>query len=226
MTIIIAGLYENGKGAVIVGDKLRTGSHPLDKEEVLIERDDITKIYKLNNQVTVATSGDMEMWGEILKDIHEAVKDNDDFPKVRTIIERIYHKHFSRFQWSRMPGFLGFTDMEDYLKRGPKIMSQAQIDSLNARFINTVASGEMILVGKGKEKYEIYALSDPGIFKYGSMSSALTGSGMPYANRYFNENYRADMSMEEVKTVLLEAKKLAEADKNVGSMTDVKILSY
>jgi len=224
MTVILAGLYKNGEGAVIVGDKLRTGTHPLAKEEVLVERDDITKIYKLNDQVTVATSGDMELWGEILKDVHEVVKDNDDFPRVRAIIERIYHKHFSRFQWSKMPGFLGFTSMEDYLRRGPKIMGQEQVDKQIEQFVKTVASGDMILVGKGKEKFEIYTLSDPGILKYHMSSLGITGSGVVYANKYVNNNYRPSMTVKQVENILLAGKKLAEADEHVGAMTDIVVL--
>jgi len=224
MTVIIAALYDYGKGAVLIGDKLRTGTHPLDKKEVLIERDDITKIYKLNNNVTVATSGIMEFWAEILKEIHEAVGEKDNFLKVRKIIERVYHRHFIRYQWSKVPGFFGFADMEDFLKRGAQIMTPLQLDKLNDLLIKTVAPGEMVLVGKGKEIYEIYTLSDPGIFKYSSSGLALTGSGTPYASRYVNENHEQGLSKDEVVRVLSEGKRLAEEDIHVGAMTDLKIL--
>lgn len=225
MTVILASLYDNGSGAIIVGDKLRTGTHPLDKGEVLIEHDEITKIYKLNDQVTVATSGDMGMWSDILKEVHEAVREKDNFTKVRKIVEKIYHRHYARYQWSKVPGFFGFATMQDYLKVGSQTVSPMQLDKINDLLMKIVAPGEMVLIGRGKDRYEIYALSDPGIFKFASSGLAIAGSGTPYANRYVNENYRPSLGKDEVTKILMEGKKLAEKDIHVGSMTDLIILN-
>jgi 20S proteasome alpha/beta subunit len=224
MTVILAGLYDNGLGAIIITDKMRTGIHPITKEEHEVENDEVKKIFNLNKHVIVAFSGDVEFWADILDDISSEVSDKDSLRKVRKKIEKIYTYYYQRYQWSKIPGFYGFTSMKDYNKRAIQEMPQARIDQIDAQLKGILSPGEMVLVGVEDGSYKIYTLTDPGIFKPSLYGFAIAGSGMLSSAKYVAESYLMKFNKAQVQKILLSAKKLAEKDKGVGKKTEIVTL--
>ncbi len=221
VTVIIAALYDDGDGAIIVSDNMATFEHPFKKEEIRVEHDDIRKIFPINDTVTVAYTGNVEFWSEILKEVEQKVHKTDKYEKVRRIIETVYRRHFIRYLESNVLVFLGFENMKDYNARANKELPQARIDQIDHQLKTTIATGEMILVGKDKEVYEIYSLRDPGTLEPNIYGRTIVGSGVISGSAPVLLKYRKKMSKKDVKELLLEAKKLAEQDKGVGKLTQV-----
>jgi 20S proteasome alpha/beta subunit len=224
MTVILAATYDEGAGAIIVSDKMRTTTHQLTGEVFTVENDEVRKIFKLNDTTTIAYSGDNEFWSEIIKAVEQEIHKSDKFKKVRAIIEKKYHINYVRYQWSEVLGFLGFESVKDYNARAPKELSQDRIKQIDERLMSVRTTGEMVLVGLENGKYEIYSLYDPGIFKPNSYGFSVAGSGITSGGGLVVEQYLKKMNKAQVKKLLLAAKKLAENDTGVGKQTQIVCL--
>lgn len=207
-----------------MADKMRTAVHPITHEMYEVENEEIRKIFQLNDNTYLAYSGDNEFWTDIVSEIEREVNPNDSLKKVRAKIEKIYHKYFQRYQWTKELGFIGFTDMNDYVNRAHTIWPQSRIDAVDARLRALLSPGELLMVGVEDAHYKIYALNDPGILKPANPGHTSAGSGLTYANPILDRELMSSMTKDEVEEVMVRAKKAAEAANGVGKTHDVVYL--
>ena len=64
MTVCIAALYENGKGAVLASDHMITANIPIGYE---FENDETSKIYALNDDTYVLSAGNVLFGDQIVQ---------------------------------------------------------------------------------------------------------------------------------------------------------------
>lgn len=222
MTVIIAGLHSNGKGAIIVSDRLRTGTDPVTKQEFRVQHDEVVKIHRLNKSIVYGHSGNVEFWSEILKEVESQINNNSTFKQVRKVIEESYRPHFIRYLEARVLVTYGFPDMKSYVSQIGDLPPRT-VDRINAELRTTFADGELIVIGtEDGNLYEIYTLSDPGVMQPNKSGFTIVGSGRVFGQKVLQEDYRPSMTMEELEKLLLKSKKLAEADQHVGDMTQIE----
>lgn len=221
MTVILAGVYDEGKGVIIVADKMRTASHIFMDKELEIDNEEITKINPLNDHVYVAYSGNEEFWHTVLKEVRAKVHPTDKVRKVVRIIETAYRRQHNRYLEGKVLSPLGFESIKDYNTRANIELPPARIDQIDRQLRETFGTGELVLVGCEDGKYDVYGLRDPGILELNPHGQAIVGSGAKSATQPVTERHRTSMNKDEVKTILLDAKKLAEQDKGVGKLTQI-----
>ncbi len=224
VTVILAGLCDDGAGAVLIADRMRTTGHVFAENEIEVDVEAVTKIEKLSDKVYIAHSGSEEFWTEILLQANRQIHPHDKPRKVRAILENFYRQQHRRWLEAQILVPLGYDSVQDYNARANAELPAARIDQIDRQLRETLGTGELILIGLENEGYEIYGLQDPGYFKFNHFGQAIAGSGARSATKLVVENHSKSMSKEEVKALLLEAKKLAEQDKGVGKLTQVVVL--
>ena len=70
MSIILAGLYDNGAGVVVVADKARTAIDTQGKE-IVFEREDIRKIIKISTDLYLLLAGETAISVAFCRDIED-----------------------------------------------------------------------------------------------------------------------------------------------------------
>jgi 20S proteasome alpha/beta subunit len=224
MTVIIAGLYGNGEGAVIVADRMKTIEHPFMDGVIEVDHEELVKITKLTQNAYVAFSGEQEFWSEVIKDAAIKIHLSDKSKKIRRILEVCYQKQFRRFLDAQVLVPLGFDSIKDYNKRANDELSPTRIAQIDEQLKKKIGNEELVLVSFENGLYEIYGLRDPGYFQLNIEGQAIVGSGARSATKPVVENHRKSMKKETVKMILIEAKKLAERDKGVGALTQIVCL--
>ncbi|MBI2009295.1 hypothetical protein HYS84_02695 [Candidatus Saccharibacteria bacterium] len=221
MTVILAGLYGNGDGAIVVSDKMRTVKHPLTNDEFETENEAINKTKKLNDSVYIACSGSDDFWGEILDKVEEQIHPTDKPRKVRAIIEKEYRKQHMRWLEATVLVPLGFENLKDYNARANIELPPARIEQIDRQLRETLGTGELVLIAQENDRYMLYGLQDPGLFKQLMSGFAVCGSGAKSALQTVVTNYEMGMHKKQLEELLLKAKKLSEQDKGVGKLTNI-----
>lgn len=225
MTVILAGICENGKGAIIVADRQRTLDDPRLPQGTKLESNEIVKIKKLNNYVYLATSGTENYWTEVLLNAKREIGEKDKPKKVKAILLKHYRILHQEWLTATVLVPLGYSSFTDYNTRCNKELPPQRIEQIDCRLAKSIGIGEMIIVCRETESYQIYGLQDPGLFKLASFGHAVTGSGTLYVGDKLSSEHKLSMSQDELRRLLLDCKEMAEQDPGVGKLTQEVSLS-
>lgn len=226
MSIILAGLYDDGAGVVMVADKGRTGINP-DGTEVTFELKDVSKIKKINDNLYVLLAGDTAItipFYDYLKEI----KPNTTLDRVKELATEKYLSLKKTDLEERVLNHFGYKTLDDFKK--DKTATEKFISQLNWRIMTHATDFDCIIVAKEKGSYSINVLSDfhSGTFKKQDMGHFAGGYGkvsqqiMPV----LRDTLRQDMTKQQVEKILVEAMKHGRSlsPKYIGKTPDVKTL--
>jgi 20S proteasome alpha/beta subunit len=232
MTVILAALYDNGKGAIIMTDKMRTtyyGDFKGGMKKVQVQNNDIIKIFPINKYVTISYSGNVEFWSNVIDELIPITDDNDTSNIVREKIENVYRKYLQDWLVKKVLFYHNYIRYADYEKDVSRLHAEDPT-LLNLIREELWAEGdrspsELVVVARDGDVFKIYTLEDPGILNFSQRGYAALGSGAEHAISILTKKLRLSYGKEEVYKALAKAKKLAEQESDVGDRTDVLYLS-
>ena len=223
MTVCIAALYENGKGAVLASDHMITASIPIGYE---FENEETSKIVQLTDESYALFAGNVLYGDQILQSAIESIA-ADGQQNVRGIAEQVktcYARFRLAYLVERFLAPRGLT-MESYY---------AQQDKLNARIVEDIDQAlshldlgvECIVVGPSISGYGIYTIGNPGVaIRNDAVGFSAIGSGAPHVvYSLLGATYRKSLDQNEVRDLIERAKAMSEVAPGVGKQTSVKIL--
>ncbi len=219
MTVILAALYDNGKGAILVSDKMRTVEHPQVSKKSTAEAPDVVKIEKLNDYVYMLHAGNMDLCLPYIEELKREIRQDDKPRKVIRKAAGIYRKYRQKDVENKVLLHYGFNSMDEY--KHAQNLSAELVSLLDDKITHYFSPFDLILVCLEDDVYSIYGLADPGFFMSQSFGSAVTGSGARFAMEVVTQEHTKSMSKDKVKEVLLKAKKMAEQDEHVGAETEI-----
>lgn len=220
MTVILAAIYNEGEGAIIVADRQRMGTDSRLKEPIIVENEEITKIVPIRKDLYFAHSGSAEFWIPIFNDVNKRINPNMSYKKIRSVVEGCYRQHFMKFLETQLVYF-GFVDLKDYYARGHTELPVIRINQIDKILREAKSPGDLLMVGKEDDKFIIYSLEDPGRLLPGVQGIQIIGSGAVECAKYVAETHRKKMNKEEVSKLLKKGKEMAEKDKGVGKLTQI-----
>jgi hypothetical protein len=216
MTVCLSALYENGQGAILVSDKMRTLEHPLTTKKVRKEDDLFVKMKKLNDNTYIQTAGNMDICTPFLRELETSIRQTDKTQRVLKVAAAIYQKYRQQDVVNKILLNFGYKSLGEY--RNDKGLSPALANDINNRISKHYSPFDLIVVGKDGDKYTIYSLSDPGFFTENVYGNAAVGSGAILAMDAMGQHV-PNIKKEEVIKLILQAKKDAEKDDGVGPQT-------
>lgn len=230
MTVILAALYEDGKGAIIMSDKMRTTGYDNGKGGISYhyeENEDIQKIFRINKHSTLAYAGDVEFWTNVIDELRMQVNQNEKCSKVRTKLETIYRNEMRDWLATNVLFLYGYARYDDYVN------DQQRLRNVDPMLINIIENrlnherqavpGELLLVGKDDNKtMKLFTLAATGKLNLSARGLATLGSGAKHSMVTMLKELRLSQSQDEVYEILKKAKKLSEVEQDVGAATEEK----
>src|SRR6266566_1775704 len=90
MTLCLSGLYDSGKRAVVLADKMMTYKFHGEAEDFSVEREEVTKVFKVNATTAILVSGNRSFGLELIEKVEKRLKRTHDIDKVRDIVAKVY----------------------------------------------------------------------------------------------------------------------------------------
>ncbi len=228
MTVCIVALAEDKKKAVLIADKMLTTSGLLPSQV----DGNANKIFKFNDNFSVLWAGGV---ADALSILEEAKKNIGSKRTVKELAEHINNKHLEYLhgiiERSAIIG-RGLKDIHTFYFDKSLNLDQnvrGQIDQALATH-NLNSNTSFIVCGKDNDGiYKIYSLgSNPrNIPQLIIEDYCVIGSGEIYARASIlgsEKIYKSSLSIDNVKKIILEAKKKSESDPGVGNKEDIIIL--
>lgn len=230
MTVCIAALAENKKRAIVLADQMITARIPVAVE---YETEDVTKMYELAHDIYALSAGDALHANKIITNAQKQIRqrgfssssENISIEDVVEIVRVEYQNHRRNvvtrlFVETRGLTLRSYYDAHSHLN--PRIINDID-DKLNHYDINV----EFIIVGLSTDsECHIYTVTHPGISTQNDVLGYISvGSGGPHAMYAFiYSGYSKQKSLEEVKNIVLQAKKFAEKAPGVGEQSVIKVI--
>lgn len=223
MTVILAGLYDNGRGAILVSDKART-IITNNGESITADKDDVRKIKKLNQSIYILAAGSRHITEPYIKDLESIITKST---KPSEIIDRageIYKKYRDQDIVYNVLLHYNYKSLEEF--KSAKNLSSALANIIDRNIRQHSTDFDFIIVGQENNQYTIYGLNDPGYFT--PIYDGYIVGGSPMAKNaalkllHQDNDFSITMKKETVRTLLTEAKNIAsQHDNGVGSKTCV-----
>lgn len=220
MTICIAALADNSKSAILACDKMLT----MPGLSYQIEKDYYNKNFQVED-CYVLFSGDAVAAYEVIEAAKENIanqKKNAVVPlNVKEILRLSYQSYRRKIVIQRFIETRGLT-LDLYYSGKVNIPPQVTMEIENA-FQNLNIGLEMIVVSKDANGfYHIFQLVHPGELKcLDPVGYVCIGCGMIHSLYFLTgSNYSVSLSKDEVRKLVVQAKKLAENSPGVGEKTD------
>jgi hypothetical protein len=225
MTVCIAALYENGKGAVLCSDQMATIGYPLNYE---YENADVAKIVELNNQpkTFALVSGNVVFADEIISSVKDALSKKSGSSVMDIVnIFREQYQLTRRMRVIRNELEPRGLDLATYYKMHQTMLAPIvkTIDDALAKWpLNT----EFIIAGKDGNLCHMYAIIHPGdVLSLDSIGYTAIGSGSIHAMFSIIESkYTNSMLQKDVEDLVKKAKERSEVAPGVGPKTNFEIL--
>lgn len=227
MTVCIAALSDDKKKAVLVADKLLTnqGVFP-------VQFNGDGKIFEMNENVKVMYSGGSS---EALSIIDKAKKSIGSKKWILEVAEHINQKHLEYLQEILIRQHLiprGIKTIDEYYKGQNFNIDQNTKNNIDIILTTHSLINIVFFIVCGKDSdgtFKIYLLNSNPRFVPSFIHNNYTaiGSGANHALfsiMHSEKEYNQSLSLEEVKKILLEAKKKAEKAPDVGKDTDVETM--
>ena len=221
MTVCIAAIYGDGKGSVLVSDRMVTAHFPIGYE---FEHQEDTKIVALDgaNAVHIMIAGDVLRGNEVLnvsrvqlaqydgdvpvQDAAEIVR--QAYQKVR--LEKIVHQELE-------PRGL---NLGSYYGQQQQLSPQI-VQMVDQAMHNGDLGVQMLVAGPSTGHHSIFSVLNPGTLNdHTPIGYGCIGSGAPHATYSLIEaSYRKSLCKDEVIKLVQKAKKRSEVAPGVGAET-------
>lgn len=224
MTICIAALAEDGRKIVAAVDRMITANFPIPTE---FETDDVPKIYSVGNSALAMSAGNALSAYEIMERAKAQIQ-SQQISKIEQIVE-VIRKTYQDYRQQLI--------VEKYLEpRGLNLTSYygmqqklvlGIVQDIENQLMHFNIGVDLIVAGcRDGEECHIFSVTHPGVSTtHDAIGHVSIGSGAPHVMYYFiGSNYRKGMSVEEVKKIVLDAKKRSQVAPGVGKQTELIIV--
>lgn len=225
MTVCIAALYEDGKGAVLCSDQMATIGFPLNYE---YENEDVAKIVELSSQprTFALVSGNVIFADEIISGV-KRILSNKKGSSVTDIVDifREQYQTVRRLHVIRNELEPRGLDLQAYREMQQKLLAPI-VKTIDDALAKWNLKTEFIIASKNGNLCHIYAIIHPGdILPLTSIGYIAIGSGSIHAMFSMIEGkYSKSMAQKDVERLVLKAKRRSEVAPGVGSKTKTEIL--
>ncbi len=231
MTVCIAALYGNGKGAVLASDQMVTAHIPMGYE---FEHQEITKIVPMGGNPTstyALAAGDVLLGTEILSIARVRVQQQLEQQDTITAIETAELIR-STYQQARLTAIIQKEleprglDLESYYRNNQALSPQI-VQMIDQALSQSDMGVEIIVAGPSNtSKYSIYAIVNPGtLMDYTPIGYCAIGSGAPHAMYSLIEaSYKSSLDREAVQSIVNQAKKRSQVAPGVGLETKLVVI--
>jgi len=227
MTVCIAAIADDGKSVVYCADRMAT--YPA--SFTLVDRPDIEKIVKITDNCAVLFSGAFGYIDEVLKLTQKEITKEKrggilEIEKVADCFKNTFK--VVRDQWVERsvlePKGLKLADYISHYKDIP----DALIYEINNNVTNFNLDAMFLIVGYNPDgKCHIYKVYNPGLsYCFDTDGSTSIGNASLIADYSIQKSgYLKTKTAAEVKTIILEAKKISEHVPGIGTLTSEGKLS-
>lgn len=225
MTVCIAALYNNGKGCVMVSDQMVTAHFGLGYE---FENDEVTKIAQIDSAIPcyALIAGNVVFANEVFNKAESGIRDKgiasiDGIANsIRDAYQNVRRIHVVRNEIEPR----GLT-LDTYYQHQQKI-TPSIVKVIDDALYNWNPKVSYIIAGKEEGSCHIYNVINPGDYScVDCVGFTAIGTGAPHAIFSLIESgYKKSMGKEEVKEIVLNAKKRSEVAPGVGKQTKEVII--
>lgn len=221
MTICIAALADNKKSVFFCADQMI--SLPIGQQ---VNRTDINKITKLTENCSVLSAGILGFTDDVLNGAKNIISDaltpkksSFSVAEIASIVGQAYiEKRRSHIERTILqPKGISYSNLSA-LKELPEFMTNEINATIN---FNSYIDASFIIVGKDHDECHMYKLVFPGsLSSVDSEGYAAIGNASPIAeNMIVKSGFQRNKSLEEVKKIILLAKKSCEVMPGIGETT-------
>lgn len=226
MTVCIAALADNGTEAVLVADKLVT-THGILPYQIDMAAE---KIVKINDEVSVMFCGGLTDATVVIENSIKNIGSNKWVGEVANLVNQKHLEYLLEILTRQQLTTRGIKDVNEFYKEYTQKLDENTKKSIDEVLTTHSLNSNPQFIVCGKEAdgtYKIYWLSNnprniPILMTTGYST---IGSGSGYAGfSMIQSKYNQSLTAEEVKVILMKAKKEAENDRDVGTGEDGVIL--
>lgn len=224
MTICIAALAESGRKIIAAVDRMITANFPLPTE---FETDDVSKTYSLGEAAMAMSAGNALSAWEIMKKARDLIADQqiNKIEQIVEVVRKTYQNYRQRLIEERYLEPRGL-NMNSYYNMQLKLVPSV-VGDIENQLVNFNIGVDLIVAGcRNGGECHLYTITHPGVStSHDAIGYVSIGSGAPHAMYYFiSTNYHKSMPVEEVKKIVLEAKKRSQVAPGVGKQTELIII--
>ena len=224
MTVCLAALFDNGKGAVLVSDHMITANIPIGYE---FENEETSKIHGLTDNTYALSAGNVLIGDEIiqLSRATVAVQGQEHARDIADIVKSKYQEFRLSYVEENYLTPRGLT-LESYYGRHTSL-NPGMVQLIDETMEKIDIGVEFIVVGPTGTGYGIYVITNPGVSTcVDAIGFVSIGSGAPHViYSLLGATYKKSLGKEEVKKLVTKAKEISEVAPGVGKETSIHILS-
>jgi len=224
MTICIAALAESGHKIVAAVDLMITANFPIPTE---FETDDVVKTYSLGEAAMAMSAGNALSAWEIMKRSKAVIVDQqiNKIDQIVEVVRKTYQDYRQRLIVERYLEPRGL-NLNSYYNMQLKLVPSV-VGDIENQLVNFNIGVDLIVAGcRDGGECHLYTVTHPGVsVSHDAIGYVSIGSGAAHAMYFFiSTNYHKKMSVEEVKKIVLEAKKRSQVAPGVGKQTELIII--
>lgn len=223
MTVCIAALYEDGRGAVLASDQMITAHIPVGYE---YEHGETTKIIAIDDDKSIYSliAGDVLRGNEVIKRAKAEISQQPGAPSASNVADLVR----SAYQQIRLTNIVqreleprGLSLDEFYEKHQDLAPQVVQI--VDQAMYQVDMGVQILIAGSNSGSHTVHTILNPGTTTDNTaIGHGAIGSGAPHALAYFIENsYNPSLSKKEVEAMVKQAKKRSEIAPGVGRETTI-----
>ena len=226
MTVCIAALYENGKGIVLVSDKMLTLHSPMAYE---YENEEFEKIRKIVDEPSVyCLSAGTAVFASEIMDTTKSQIGNQKMSSVKDVAEMIRNTYVE-YRKSRIVKNELQTrglDLNSYYSNH-KVLLPGIVQAIDNVFRTLNLGVEFIIAGKDSSGCHIYTIAHPGeLFCLDSIGYISIGIGAPHVVYHMIEyKYRKSSDKDIVVKLVDDAKIRSQVAPGVGEKSEKILVS-
>ena len=223
VTVCIAAFAERGKKLVLTADQMVSLAFPLAYQ---YETEDVAKIFDLTDNVVVLSAGIAVFAQEIVDNAKKQIS-NSNISSVADIAETVrreYSKLRTRLITQQFLEPRGFT-LDTYYEKQNKL-HPAVIQDIESKISGENIQVELIVAGHDGEECQIFSIHNPGtLVSHAAVGYSAVGIGAPHAiYSLIDDDYKRTLDEDEVKEMVVKAKKRSEKAPGVGQRTTTLVL--
>lgn len=221
MTLCLAGLCDGAKHAVVVADKMISYECYGVVDNFSVEREDVTKIFKMNDTTALLISGNRAFGIELIEKLRKRLRRIRDIEKVNATMLKVYNDLSAEHAFHEKL-FPAFKSRKEFLTMDLDERVRGEYIHRLQLYVFDLA---VMTIGKENGVYRIYALEN-GSLNPKPEGHAAIGKGSTFVLKTLAKNYNTSLSRNEALKLLKAVKKVAEQEKPdlVGEKTDDEYL--
>lgn len=222
MTVCLAALYENGKGAVLVSDQMVTAHFPIGYE---FEQEESTKIIRVSDssEIYALVAGDVLKGWEIINAarIQAQAQGTTTAAEVAELV-RVCYQQARLTTVVRMELEPRGMDLNTYYNNHQRLLPQV-VQVVDQAMCQTDFGVQIIIVGPSDGQFTVHTVVNPGVVNDNSpIGHSAIGSGAPHAIYSLIEApYKLSLNRDSVLEMMKAAKKRSQVAPGVGMATRI-----